>query len=213
MTAPATRNRLIGLALAAVVAIVDQAVKLWVIGPLALRQVGRIDLLPFFDLTYTENRGVSLGMFQASSMETRWALVAVTAGIALVVLVPPFGVVGAGWALVIAYGTMFALMLWREHRVFTVPYAWGRIVRIPLVLAIAFAATLLVPDAGAGWLAVRILIAAAIPLGYIAVGFLTRAEIERGKAIVRGLRSRGGQTSPHRLQPVQSSPATGIVKA
>ncbi len=87
MTAPATRNRLIGLALAAVVAIVDQAVKLWVIGPLALRQVGRIDLLPFFDLTYTENRGVSLGMFQASSMETRWALVAVTAGIALVVLV------------------------------------------------------------------------------------------------------------------------------
>ena len=87
MTAPATRNRLIGLALAAVVAIVDQAVKLWVIGPLALRQVGRIDLLPFFDLTYTENRGVSLGMFQASSMETRWALVALTAGIALVVLV------------------------------------------------------------------------------------------------------------------------------
>jgi signal peptidase II len=30
-------------------------------GPLALRQVGNIDLLPFFDLTYTENRGISLG--------------------------------------------------------------------------------------------------------------------------------------------------------
>lgn len=82
-----TRNRLIGLAIAAIVALVDQAVKLWVIGPLALRQVGRIDLLPFFDLTYTENRGVSLGMFQASNMETRWALVALTAGIAIVVLV------------------------------------------------------------------------------------------------------------------------------
>lgn len=82
-----TRNRLIGLALAALVAIVDQAVKLYVIGPLNLRQVGHIDLLPFFDLTYTENRGVSLGMLQASSMETRWALVALTAGIALVVLV------------------------------------------------------------------------------------------------------------------------------
>ncbi len=82
-----TRNRLIGLAIAVIVALVDQAVKLWVIGPLALRQVGRIDLLPFFDLTYTENRGVSLGMFQASNMETRWALVALTAGIAVVVLV------------------------------------------------------------------------------------------------------------------------------
>jgi signal peptidase II len=82
-----TRNRLIGLALAALVAIFDQAVKLYVIGPLDLRRVGHIDLLPFFDLTYTENRGVSLGMFQASSMETRWALVALTAGIALIVLV------------------------------------------------------------------------------------------------------------------------------
>lgn len=82
-----TRNRLIGLVLAAVVAIVDQIVKFVVTGPLALREVGRIDLLPFFDLTYTENRGVSLGMFQANSMETRWALVALTAAIALVVLV------------------------------------------------------------------------------------------------------------------------------
>jgi len=74
-----TRNRLIGLALAALVALVDQAVKWYVIGPLALRQVLHIDLLPFFDLTYTENRGVSLGMFEASNMETRWLLVAVTA--------------------------------------------------------------------------------------------------------------------------------------
>ncbi len=82
-----TPARLIGLALAALVAIVDQVVKWYVIGPLALRQVRHIDLTSFFDLTYTENRGVSLGMFEASSMETRWALVAVTAGIALVVLV------------------------------------------------------------------------------------------------------------------------------
>ena len=82
-----TRNRLIGLAIAALVALVDQATKLYVVGPLALRQVGHIDLLPFFDLTYTENRGVSLGMFEASNMETRWLLVLVTAGIALVVLV------------------------------------------------------------------------------------------------------------------------------
>ncbi|UYV16204.1 signal peptidase II [Porphyrobacter sp. ULC335] len=87
MSALFTRNRLIGLAIAALIAIVDQAVKWYVVGPLALRQVGRIDLLPFFDLTYTENKGISLGMFQAYDMETRWLLVALTAGIALVVLV------------------------------------------------------------------------------------------------------------------------------
>jgi len=82
-----TRNRLIGLTLAALVAVIDQAVKWYVIGPLRLREVLHIDLLPFFDLTYTENKGVSLGMLQASNMETRWLLVALTAMIALVVLV------------------------------------------------------------------------------------------------------------------------------
>lgn len=82
-----TRPRMIGLALAALVAVIDQAVKMYVTGPLDLRTVGHIDLLPFFDLTYTENRGVSLGMLQASNMEMRWLLVLFTAGIAAVVLV------------------------------------------------------------------------------------------------------------------------------
>jgi signal peptidase II len=87
MSGLVTRYRLIGLALAAFVAVIDQAVKEYVVGPLDLRRVRHIDLLPFFDLTYMENRGVSLGMLQATNMETRWLLVAVTALIALVVLV------------------------------------------------------------------------------------------------------------------------------
>ncbi len=82
-----TRNRLIGLALAAFIAAADQLSKWYVTGPLDLRRVGHIDLLPFFDLTYTENRGISLGMLQASNMEMRWFLVAITAAIAVIVLV------------------------------------------------------------------------------------------------------------------------------
>ena len=82
-----TRNRLIGLAIAAFIAVFDQVTKWYVVGPLALRQVGNIELLPFFDLTYTENRGISLGMLQATNMEMRWLLVLLTAVIAIVVLV------------------------------------------------------------------------------------------------------------------------------
>lgn len=82
-----TRNRLIGLALAAFIATIDQLSKWYVTGPLDLRRVGHIDLLPFFDLTYTENRGISLGMLQASNMEMRWLLVLMTAAIAVIVLV------------------------------------------------------------------------------------------------------------------------------
>ena len=82
-----TRNRVIGLVLAAVVFAADQFIKWLVITPLQLRDVRHIDLLPFFDLTYTENRGISLGLFEATSMEMRWMLVAATALVALVVAV------------------------------------------------------------------------------------------------------------------------------
>jgi signal peptidase II len=82
-----TRNRVIGLVMAVVIAALDQLSKWYVTGPLQLRQVGQIKLLPFFDLTYTENRGISLGMLQATSMEMRWGLVLLTIIIAVVVLV------------------------------------------------------------------------------------------------------------------------------
>ena len=82
-----TRNRIIGLIVAAAIFAVDQFIKWLVIEPLRLREVYLIELLPFFDLRYTENRGVSLGMFEATSPEMRWGLVAVTGLIALVVTV------------------------------------------------------------------------------------------------------------------------------
>lgn len=86
MTTP-WRKRSIGLALAAMVYAVDQWIKSLALGPWRLREVGVIDLLPFFDLRWTQNFGVSLGMFEATSNEMRWALVAVTGLIALVVFV------------------------------------------------------------------------------------------------------------------------------
>jgi signal peptidase II len=55
--------------------------------PLKLRSVGSIEILPFFNFTWTENRGVSLGLLTANSMEMRWGLVAMTGAIALIVLI------------------------------------------------------------------------------------------------------------------------------
>jgi signal peptidase II len=84
-----TRNRVIGLAAASVIFALDQFVKWLVLVPLDLRRQPDqvIDLLPFFDLRYTENRGISLGLLEATSPEMRWILVGVTAAIALVVLI------------------------------------------------------------------------------------------------------------------------------
>ncbi|BDI59712.1 signal peptidase II [Qipengyuania nanhaisediminis] len=87
MSALFTRARLIGLAFAAFLFAIDQWVKAHVIETLNLRSVGQVELLPFFDLAYVENRGISLGLLQAHNMEMRWLLVALTALIALVVFV------------------------------------------------------------------------------------------------------------------------------
>ncbi len=82
---PAWRNRAIGLALAAAIYVLDQWIKGLMLGPLNLREVRQIELLPFFNLTWTRNFGISLGLFEATSVEARWILVAVTGFIALIV--------------------------------------------------------------------------------------------------------------------------------
>jgi len=82
-----SRHRLLGLVIAFVIFVLDQAIKGLMTGPLRLQEVRHIELLPIFDLTWTENTGVSLGLFSATSDETRWVLVAVTGLIALAVTI------------------------------------------------------------------------------------------------------------------------------
>lgn len=84
---PVLRNRLLGVAIALVIYVVDQWIKYLMVGPLQLRQRGVIELIPFFDLRWTQNFGVSLGLFEATSLEARWMLVGVTALIALLVTI------------------------------------------------------------------------------------------------------------------------------
>ena len=62
--------------------IVDQIAKWIMIGPLALQARGQVVLLPIFNFTWVENRGISLGLAQAQSDGHRWLLVAMTAAIA-----------------------------------------------------------------------------------------------------------------------------------
>lgn len=83
-----TRPRTIGLAIAALVFAVDQAVKWLVTGLLGIDQLGlSLKLLPIFNLTYAENTGVSLNFLAAESAVGRWALVGLTAAVAGAVLV------------------------------------------------------------------------------------------------------------------------------
>lgn len=77
-----------GLAIAAAVFVADQCVKWLVTGPMQIDFLGAYrTLLPVFDLRFTKNEGVSLGMLRAESATARWLLVAFTGAIATAVAV------------------------------------------------------------------------------------------------------------------------------
>jgi signal peptidase II len=80
-------NRATAFVAAFLVFVFDQATKWVVTYPLQLRQVREIELLPFFDLRWVENRGVSLGLLSADGELGRWLLVGMTAAIAIFVAV------------------------------------------------------------------------------------------------------------------------------
>ena len=82
-----TRNHGLGFAFAGGVFALDQVVKALVTGPLDLPDRLGIDIVPFFRLSWAQNTGVSLGLLTASSDMQRWLLVAITAAIAVLVLV------------------------------------------------------------------------------------------------------------------------------
>ncbi len=84
MNALSLNHRKLGLATAAIIVLLDQLIKFFVTHTLQLASRGSagIELLPFFNLTWTENRGVSMGFFYAETSLMRWLLVAMTLVIA-----------------------------------------------------------------------------------------------------------------------------------
>ena len=80
-------SRQLGFTVAAVVFALDQLAKWAIAGPLQLQVVRQIVLVPIFNLSWTENEGISLGLLNAETAVGRWMLVAVTGAIAIAVAV------------------------------------------------------------------------------------------------------------------------------
>lgn len=103
---------------------------------------------------------------------------ALASNIALnLLLVPPFGIVGAGVALVASYLVVLSLMYGFTQRLFPVPYEWGRLARATLgAIALVVAGELLLPTEGAAGLLLRTIVWLAYPLLLLATGFFTHDE-------------------------------------
>ena len=75
-------NARLGFSVAAIIFLLEQVTKWIVTGPLDLQVVRQIYVLPVFNLTWTENPGISFGLLAATGELGRWLLVAMTAAIA-----------------------------------------------------------------------------------------------------------------------------------
>lgn len=81
---PASRDRVrFGLTLAAMILVLDQITKLFVLYALELQPGERRIVTPFMDLVLTFNRGISYGLFQQDGDFGRWFLVALKLGAAV----------------------------------------------------------------------------------------------------------------------------------
>jgi len=80
------RRRLTGLGIALLVFGLDRLIKLFVEKKLHLPHRQVIELVPFFDLRWAQNYGVSFSLLSATSLEMRWLLVLLTLAISAGVL-------------------------------------------------------------------------------------------------------------------------------
>ena len=78
------KSRSLGFLIALVVFALDQLTKYGGTGPLGVNHIGdQLYLIPNFQLTYTENNGISLGLLNATTPVGRWMLVGLTSAIAI----------------------------------------------------------------------------------------------------------------------------------
>jgi len=142
-----------------------------------------VPLLVFGGTAFIGFNVMSIGIGRAKKTQFNWV---VTGAAALVniglnlLLIPPYGMIGAAVSTLVAYLVMFFGMTIRAQQVFPVPYQWKR---IALAAAAAVALTVLgksldVPLAGA------VLLSAVYPLILLPLGFYLPVELRRLRGLV-----------------------------
>jgi len=103
----------------------------------------------------------------------------------LLVLVPAWGIAGAGVALCGAYVVMIAVMHMLTRRAFAASFEWLRLVQLTVVLGgMSVAGDLLLPTHGLVGLVSRAAVLAAMPLVLLGTGFAHGAEIEQARVLL-----------------------------
>ena len=104
---------------------------------------------------------MAIGVGRAKRTQFNWVITGVAAAVNVglnLVLIPPYGIMGAAVATVVAYVVMFLGMTWYAQRVFPTPYQWRRV-----FTAVAAAVGLLLVGKALGGLTAAIVLSLAYP--------------------------------------------------
>jgi O-antigen/teichoic acid export membrane protein len=130
---------------------------------------------------------MAIGVGRARRTQFNWVVTGAAAvlNVALnLILIPPYGMLGAAIATVAAYSLMFVGMTLNAQHVYRVPYQWRRVVT---AVGVAVALTLV-----GKWrdvsLALALALVAAYPLVLLALGFYLPSERMRLRRLVPLLR-------------------------
>jgi O-antigen/teichoic acid export membrane protein len=125
---------------------------------------------------------VVIGIGRARKTRSNWVITgaACVLNIGLnLLLIPPYGMIGAAIATIGAYAMLFVGMAWRAQRIYPVPYQWRRVATAAGV-AIALTVVGRVTDPP---LAAAIVVVAAYPLVLVPLGFYLPEERRRIRAL------------------------------
>jgi O-antigen/teichoic acid export membrane protein len=114
-------------------------------------------------------------------------------------LVPPYGLVGAGLALVGSYLVMLALMYLVTRRLFAIPFQWARLARIVLIAGGLYAlGELALPTDGASGFLARAALVPLFPLLLYVSGFFQPEELGYVRSLRQRLGTRAGSSAETR---------------
>jgi O-antigen/teichoic acid export membrane protein len=147
----------------------------WIAAPAFESSSRVVGPLAFSTVAFAAYIVVAIGVGRAKRTQFNWVVTGAAAAVNIglnLILIPPYGMMGAAIATIAAYATMFAGMAWWAQRIYPVPYQWRRVITAS---ATGVVLVVLGKLAGGG-LAVALPLALVYPLALLPLGFYLPAE-------------------------------------
>jgi O-antigen/teichoic acid export membrane protein len=142
-----------------------------------------VALLAFGSAAYAGYTVLAIGIGRARQTQFNWivsGLAAIVNVVLNVILIPPYGMMGAAVATAAAYAALFLGMWLNSQRVYPVPYQWRRVLTL---VGVAVGLTV-IGKALSVPLPLAILLSLVYPLVLLPFGFYLPAELQRMRRLV-----------------------------